>query len=94
MEQINSTAESIGLTMLWCPSDGTINGLRFFEAAAGWDGTTVPITYTNYAGMLGTYCPSDGSLPPTLRLSLENGMYSRTSGAPAVFGRTGRPDRR
>ena len=44
--------------MLWCPSDGTINGLRFYEACAGWDCTTVPITYTNYAGMLGTYCPS------------------------------------
>ena len=43
--------------MLWCPSDGTINGLRFFEVQAGWDGTTVPITYGNYAGMMGTYNP-------------------------------------
>ena len=60
---INSTAESVGVTMLWCPSDGTINGLRFYETSAGWDGTTVPITYTDYAGMLGTYCPSDGRTP-------------------------------
>ena len=81
---INSTAESIGLTMLWCPSDATINGLRFFEACAGWDCTTVPITYTDYAGMLGTYCPSDSRSPQASELSLENGMYPDV-GAPAVL---------
>ncbi len=72
---INSTAESIGLTLLWCPSDGTINGLRFFMQQAGWDGTTVGVTYSNYAGMLGTYCPNDGSSPNATELSLENGMF-------------------
>jgi len=71
----NSTAESVGITMLWCPSDGTISGLRFFEACAGWDGTTVGITYTNYAGMMGTYNPNDGRFPIAAELSLENGMY-------------------
>jgi prepilin-type N-terminal cleavage/methylation domain-containing protein/prepilin-type processing-associated H-X9-DG protein len=85
---INSTAESVGVSMLWCPSDGTIIGLRFFEACAGWDGTTVPITYTNYAGMLGTYCPSDGRRPNSTELSLENGMYPDV-GAPALFGLPG-----
>jgi prepilin-type N-terminal cleavage/methylation domain-containing protein/prepilin-type processing-associated H-X9-DG protein len=70
----NSTAEATGLTMLWCPSDGTIAGLRFYEANAGWDCTTVPITYTNYAGMLGTFCPS-AQYPSTAALSAENGMY-------------------
>jgi prepilin-type N-terminal cleavage/methylation domain-containing protein/prepilin-type processing-associated H-X9-DG protein len=84
----NSTAESIGLTMLWCPSDGTINGLRFYEANAGWDCTTVPITYSNYAGMLGTYCPSNGRTPLSVELSLENGMYPDV-GAPAIFTSTG-----
>ena len=72
---INSTAESVGLTMLWCPSDGTISGLRFFESCAGWDCTTVGITYTNYAGMMGTYNPDDGRFPVAAELSLENGMY-------------------
>jgi hypothetical protein len=43
----NSTAESVGLTMLWCPSDGTISGLRFYEQCAGWDCTTVGITYNH-----------------------------------------------
>jgi prepilin-type N-terminal cleavage/methylation domain-containing protein/prepilin-type processing-associated H-X9-DG protein len=71
----NSTAESMGLSMLWCPSDGTIAGLRFYETCAGWDGTTVPITYTNYAGMLGTYCPSMGTFTNAAVLTAENGMY-------------------
>ena len=84
----NSTAESIGLTMLWCPSDGTISGLRFFESCAGWDCTTVPITYTNYAGMLGTYCPSNGRIPNSAELALENGMYPDVS-APAPQSATG-----
>jgi prepilin-type N-terminal cleavage/methylation domain-containing protein/prepilin-type processing-associated H-X9-DG protein len=85
---INSTAESVGVTMLWCPSDGTINGLRFFETSAGWDGTTVPITYTDYAGMLGTYCPSDGRAPQSVELSLENGVYPDVGNLPAVSGNT------
>jgi prepilin-type N-terminal cleavage/methylation domain-containing protein/prepilin-type processing-associated H-X9-DG protein len=72
---INSTAESIGLTMLWCPSDGTIAGLRFFETSAGWDGTTVGITYTNYAGMLGTYWSTNSIFTNSALLTAENGMY-------------------
>jgi prepilin-type N-terminal cleavage/methylation domain-containing protein/prepilin-type processing-associated H-X9-DG protein len=72
---INSTAESVGIAMLWCPSDATIAGLRFYEVSAGWDGTTVPITYSDYAGMLGTYCPSDGRTPNTAELMLENGAF-------------------
>jgi prepilin-type N-terminal cleavage/methylation domain-containing protein len=84
----NSTAESIGLTMLWCPSDPTITGLRFFETAAGWDGTTVGITYTNYAGMLGTYCPSSGSTPSSASLSAENGMFPDV-GTPVSAGGNG-----
>jgi prepilin-type processing-associated H-X9-DG protein len=72
---INSTAESVGITTLWCPSDGTIAGLRFFETAAGWDGTTVGITYSSYAGMIGTYIPNDGRSPNATELAMENGMY-------------------
>jgi prepilin-type N-terminal cleavage/methylation domain-containing protein/prepilin-type processing-associated H-X9-DG protein len=72
---LNSTAESIGLTMLWCPSDGTIAGLRFFEVQAGWDGTTVGITYGNYGNMMGSYNPNDGRFPNAAELALENGMY-------------------
>jgi prepilin-type N-terminal cleavage/methylation domain-containing protein/prepilin-type processing-associated H-X9-DG protein len=76
---INSTAESIGLTMLWCPSDPTIAGLRFFETQAGWDGTTVGITYTNYGNMIGTYMQNNPTgharFPSAAELATENGMY-------------------
>jgi prepilin-type N-terminal cleavage/methylation domain-containing protein/prepilin-type processing-associated H-X9-DG protein len=70
----NSTAEASGLAMLWCPSDGTINGLRVLIPGAGWDCTTVPVTYTSYSAMLGTYCPSV-KFPNAASLALENGMY-------------------
>jgi prepilin-type N-terminal cleavage/methylation domain-containing protein/prepilin-type processing-associated H-X9-DG protein len=85
---INSTAESIGLAMLWCPSDASIVGLRFYEACAGWDCTTVPITYSSYAGMLGTYCPSDGRSPLATELALENGVFPDV-GAPTPLSSTG-----
>ena len=72
----NSTVAGAGITMLWCPSDGTIAGLRFYEACAGWDGTTVPLTYCDYATMAGTYIPNNGKFPPTLALlNAENGVY-------------------
>jgi prepilin-type N-terminal cleavage/methylation domain-containing protein/prepilin-type processing-associated H-X9-DG protein len=72
---VNSTAESVGLSMFWCPSDGTIAGLKFFESDAGWDCTTVPITFTSYAGMVGTYIPNTGAFSAASELMLENGMY-------------------
>jgi prepilin-type processing-associated H-X9-DG protein len=85
---INSTAESAGLSLLWCPSDPTIAGLRFFEADAGWDGTTVGITYSSYGAMIGTYIPNDGKNPNTTELQLENGMYPDV-GIPTWAGGTG-----
>jgi prepilin-type N-terminal cleavage/methylation domain-containing protein/prepilin-type processing-associated H-X9-DG protein len=72
----NSTAEGVGLAMYWCPSDGTISGLRFVEQCAGWDGTPVPITYTNYAGMSGNYIPVNPSKwSSQAELALQNGVY-------------------
>jgi prepilin-type N-terminal cleavage/methylation domain-containing protein/prepilin-type processing-associated H-X9-DG protein len=83
----NSTAEQVGLALLWCPSDGTIAGLRFFEQCAGWDGTTVGIVYSSYAAMLGTYCPFD-QFPTATELGLENGVYPDV-GTPTWAGGTG-----
>jgi prepilin-type N-terminal cleavage/methylation domain-containing protein/prepilin-type processing-associated H-X9-DG protein len=72
----NSTAESVGISAYWCPSDGTISGLRFVEQCAGWDGTPVPITYTNYAGMSGNYIPlNPNKWSNQAELALENGVY-------------------
>jgi prepilin-type N-terminal cleavage/methylation domain-containing protein/prepilin-type processing-associated H-X9-DG protein len=80
----NSTAESVGISMYWCPSDGTISGLRFVEQCAGWDGTPVGITYTNYAGMSGSYMPNDGKYPTMNDLNAENGVYPEQGTPPFV----------
>jgi prepilin-type N-terminal cleavage/methylation domain-containing protein/prepilin-type processing-associated H-X9-DG protein len=90
----NSTAESVGITMYWCPSDGTISGLRFVEQCAGWDGTPVGITYTNYAGMCGNYIPrTPGKYSTQPEMMLENGVYPEQGTAlyvqPSSFGTRG-----
>ena len=54
----------------------------------GGDGTTVGITYSNYAAMLGTYCPSDGNSPSTAEITMENGMYPDV-GTPTSSGGNG-----
>jgi prepilin-type N-terminal cleavage/methylation domain-containing protein/prepilin-type processing-associated H-X9-DG protein len=51
----NSTVNSIGLSTLWCPSDGSIAGLRApnIPNDTGWDCAWQPCTYSSYAGNLG-----------------------------------------
>jgi prepilin-type N-terminal cleavage/methylation domain-containing protein len=54
----NSTVESFAVNTLWCPSDGSIVGLRRdFPAADGasFDGTNFATTYSSYAGNLGSW---------------------------------------
>ena len=91
---VNSTAAGVGLSMLWCPSDGGIQGLRFFETEGGWDGTTIPITYTSYSSMAGTYNPGpkagngDSRFPSAAELALENGIYP-DNGVPFSIGAGG-----
>ena len=52
----NATVGAVGLSVLWCPSDGTIAGLHLPFAGWGWDGSTQILTYTSYAGNMGTFC--------------------------------------
>ena len=51
----NGTVGSTGLSVLWCPSDGSIAGLRSTFAGWGWDGSTQTLVYTSYAGNMGTF---------------------------------------
>jgi prepilin-type processing-associated H-X9-DG protein len=88
----NSTACAIGLSSLWCPSDASIAGLRFYETSAGWDGTTIGICYSSYAGMMGTSCPGYNSdangnplTSPATQLAGENGMFP-DMGVPSFVG--------
>jgi prepilin-type N-terminal cleavage/methylation domain-containing protein/prepilin-type processing-associated H-X9-DG protein len=71
----NSTFPGVGITFLWCPSDAEINGLRFFETQAGWDGTTIGICYTSYRGMMGTYMGNPNILAA---IQGEQGMFPDT----------------
>jgi prepilin-type N-terminal cleavage/methylation domain-containing protein/prepilin-type processing-associated H-X9-DG protein len=81
-EAPNSTVSGVGITTLWCPSDGIINGLRWPGMQGdGWDCSPIPMTYSSYAGNLGplVYCWKDPSL------SSMQGMFSH-NGSAAVGG--------
>src|SRR5271166_1893279 len=54
----NLTVEATGLSVLWCPSDGAISGLRVQLSNPPWgmDGSTQIFTYTSYAGCMGNFC--------------------------------------
>ena len=43
------------MAALWCPSDASITGLKFTIGNWGYDGTTMTLTYTSYAGSNGTF---------------------------------------
>ena len=52
----NSTVGGTGLSVLWCPSDGSIAGLHVRYSGWGWDGSDQILTYTSYAGNMGNFC--------------------------------------
>jgi prepilin-type N-terminal cleavage/methylation domain-containing protein/prepilin-type processing-associated H-X9-DG protein len=55
-EAANSTVNGVGISMLWCPSDGDIIGLRYPGAAGdGWDCSPQPMTFSSYAANGGVY---------------------------------------
>ena len=66
----NYTINIIGSTMLWCPSDGTVNQIQnlpsgdFFSVPAGTKDRTA---YSSYAGNVGTWSwtavPPNGTFP-------------------------------
>jgi prepilin-type N-terminal cleavage/methylation domain-containing protein/prepilin-type processing-associated H-X9-DG protein len=52
----NATVGATALNVLWCPSDGAIQGLQVREPGWGWDGSDQVLTYTSYAGSMGNFC--------------------------------------
>src|SRR6185312_1534601 len=75
----NSTVGATGLGALWCPSDGEIAGLRVAFAGWGWDGSEQVLTYTSYAGNMGTFCkvPIQVTSPAQYQAVLDqaNGLF-------------------
>ena len=77
----NTTVCGVGLNVIWCPSDGAIQGLRYtFPASYGLPfdnpALTQPMCYSSYAGCLGTwtYFPINTGVDQ-LQESLMNGMF-------------------
>jgi prepilin-type processing-associated H-X9-DG protein len=67
------------VSILWCPSDGDIIGLRYpgTPGVDGWDCCAIPMTYTSYAGNVGirAYRWDDPSL------GTMQGIYAHNGGA-------------
>jgi prepilin-type N-terminal cleavage/methylation domain-containing protein/prepilin-type processing-associated H-X9-DG protein len=85
-EAPNSTVSGIGISMLWCPSDGVIVGLRYPGAPGdGWDCSPIPMTYSSYAGNLGplVYCWTDPNLSQMQGMFAHNGNVA--AGGTASF---------
>jgi len=75
-EAQNSTVSGVGISMLWCPSDGVIVGLRYPGAQGdGWDCAPIPMTYASYAGNLGPLvrCWDDPGLSQMQGMFAHNG---------------------
>jgi prepilin-type N-terminal cleavage/methylation domain-containing protein/prepilin-type processing-associated H-X9-DG protein len=51
----NYTVCALGMSVLWCPSDATIAGLRNTIPGWGWDCSTQTLVYTSYCGNVGTF---------------------------------------
>jgi prepilin-type processing-associated H-X9-DG protein len=51
----NSTVSGIGLSMLWCPSDGSVNRQYPGITGDGWDDSPIPMRYSSYAANLGPF---------------------------------------
>jgi prepilin-type N-terminal cleavage/methylation domain-containing protein/prepilin-type processing-associated H-X9-DG protein len=54
-EYPNSTIPGVGISIMWCPSDGEIVGLRYPGGPGdGWDCSPIPNTFSSYAANMGT----------------------------------------
>jgi prepilin-type N-terminal cleavage/methylation domain-containing protein/prepilin-type processing-associated H-X9-DG protein len=52
----NTTVCGTSLNVLWCPSDGEIVNLKHtYDAPYTFDGGSLPMTYSSYAGNMGTW---------------------------------------
>ena len=75
----NTTMEGFGISALWCPSDGSIVGLRHFFSVsdcATIDCSQTWICYSSYAGSMGTwtYWPSKTDALFAQKLGRMNGV--------------------
>jgi prepilin-type N-terminal cleavage/methylation domain-containing protein/prepilin-type processing-associated H-X9-DG protein len=80
-EAQNSTVSGVGISMLWCPSDGEIAGLRYPGMPGdGWDCAPIPMTFSSYAGNMGSLIWQYNDVC----LGNMQGIYSHNGNAQAV----------
>ncbi len=79
-----ATVTGAGLNVLWCPSDGAVINYRTVYPSGGaangngpYDSLPWPITYSSYAGNIGTYDHIPARKDPnyTQQLSQMNGIF-------------------
>ena len=75
----NTTIEGFGLSTLWCPSDGSIVGLRHFFSVSDcvtFDCSPTWICYSSYGGSMGTwtYWPNKADAFFAQKLQRMNGV--------------------
>ncbi len=72
----NSTVFGTSISTLWCPSDPLISS-QLTETGTGFDGSTLTLRYTSYAGNLGTlvYFPTPGDPNFALKLAANKGIF-------------------
>jgi prepilin-type N-terminal cleavage/methylation domain-containing protein/prepilin-type processing-associated H-X9-DG protein len=72
----NSTVFGTSISTLWCPSDPLISS-QLSDMGTGFDGSTMPLRYTSYAGNLGplVYFPIPGDANFTSKLAANKGMF-------------------
>jgi prepilin-type processing-associated H-X9-DG protein len=92
-EYPNSTISGFGISILWCPSDEVVVGLRYPGMPGdGWDCSPIPMTFSSYAGNLGplVYCYNDPNLDRMNGMFAHNGnraylVETHSAAAPASF---------
>jgi prepilin-type N-terminal cleavage/methylation domain-containing protein/prepilin-type processing-associated H-X9-DG protein len=74
---MNSTISGVGISTLWCPSDGSINGLYHLYPGGNYDGSDLPMKYSSYAGCMGTWDQFPGGADPLFvgKISGQNGIF-------------------
>ena len=84
----NTTISGAGVSSLWCPSDGAIGGLQYVYGPGGgaFDGVSLPMRYSSYAGNAGTWLQLPGRLNPNWlsRMGNMNGLFMNIGYAQGV----------
>jgi prepilin-type N-terminal cleavage/methylation domain-containing protein/prepilin-type processing-associated H-X9-DG protein len=83
----NNTVNATGLSVLWCPSDGSIVNLSYtYPPGTDFDGAPLTMTYSSYAGNHGTwtYRRFAGSAASQRQLGLMNGVFQKIGVPPGV----------